>query len=48
MMLLGPAFCMRAEVISDGRIIRKRPKPKEMIHPIPGQLQPRTFFNVAR
>jgi len=48
MMLLGPAFCMRAEVIPDRRIIGKRPKPKEMIHPIPRQLQPRTFFNVPR
>ena len=48
MMLLRPAFCMRAEVIPDRRIIGKRPKPKEMIHPIPRQLQPRTLFNVPR
>ena len=48
MPLVGPSLGMRAQLVAHGGIIRKSPKLKKMVHPIPGQFQTGSFFNVSR
>ena len=47
-MFLGPALGMRPQFIAHRGIIGKGPKLKKVIHPVTGQLQPRSLLHISR
>ena len=45
---VGAPLRMGAKLIPHGRVVGKCAKFEKMIHPVAGQFQPRTLFNVSR